>query len=574
MGRLFRRVAGITASFALLPGTSVLAADDPPRESAAPQVQAKVPAAATAGNWEGFYFGGHVGGATGTTTFSSPYGPDLFGGSVTTPAFLAGLQVGYNWLARPQLLLGVEASGSYLTSQGQNTCVQPNTEQIGATCQAFPNAIATFTGRVGYLTEPNGRTLIYGKAGAAWMHSQLYANPNNAGFDGFNLTAETGTSGTQAVGVWGWTVGLGVEYAFAPKWSLNLGYDYMHFSGINMQMPPTTSVTPGGEVSSVAGGTSSVTQDMHIARIGLNYHWGGPSKAPADSDAGASEPRSDWVPGWEAEIGLRYWYSSGNFQTTNSQSNTPNSAAASNLSYNGLTGHSGELFGRLDAPFNGFVKGFVGAGGITGGTMYDEDWGLGKVLSSEPTGYQITQSNIGGSLSYLTVDLGYNVLRGPDHKVGLFVGYNRYQMSLNATGIYYPVGPSVGAQYSSSVPTISDNSTWQSLRLGLSAQLWPWNRFRIDADLAYLPYVNLNGLDSHWLRNANFPVNGTGNGVQGELVLSYYVTDAFSIGVGGRYWSMWTNSASYSFGGYEYVTESTNRYGVFLQGAYRFSTPK
>ncbi|SJZ72123.1 Opacity protein [Enhydrobacter aerosaccus] len=572
---LYRRLVGIAALLTCASGSPVLAADDPPLSAETSPSQAQSRAVEPVrSNWEGFYLGGHVGGATGTATFSSPYGSDLFGGSVNTPAFLAGLQAGYNWLPTSQLLLGVEVSGSYLVSQGQNTCAQPNTEQIGATCQAFPNAIASFTGRIGYLTEPNGRTLIYGKAGAAWMHSQLYANPNSAGFPGFNLTAETGTGGSQAVGVWGWTIGAGVEYAVSSKWSLNVGYDYMRFSGINLQTPPTTNVTALREVDSVVGGTSSVTQDLHIARLGLNYHWGGPSKTADESYASAPDTRSTWKPGWEAEVGLRYWYSSGNFQTTNSESNTPNSPAGSNLSYNGMTGHTGELFGRVDAPFNGFVKGYVGGGGITGGTMYDEDWGLGKALSNEPTAYQVTQSNIGGSLSYVTLDLGYNVLRGPDHKIGLFAGYNRYQMSLNATGIYYPTAPSAGAQFASNVPVISDNSTWQSLRLGMSAQVWPAERFRVDADLAYLPYVALNGMDAHWLRNAFFPVNGTGNGVQGELVLSYYVTDAFSIGVGGRYWSMWTNSASYSFGSYEYVTQSTNRYGVFLQGAYRFGTPK
>lgn len=570
----YRRLAGIAALFTGALGSSAIAADDPPREAEAAQSQTQTRRVEPVrGNWQGFYFGGHVGGATGTTTFYSPYGSDLFGGSTTTPAFLAGLQVGYNWLPMPQLLLGLEASGSYLTSQGQNTCMQPNTEQIGSTCQAFPNAIATFTGRVGYVTEPNGRTLIYGKAGAAWMHSQLYANPNSASFPDFNLGAETGDSASQAVGVWGWTIGAGVEYAFAPKWSLNLGYDYMRFTGISMQTPPTTSVSQAGEVSSVAGGTATVTQDMHIARIGLNYHWGGPSRTSSDS-SDASPAGTAWVPGWETEVGLRYWYSSGNFQTTNSQSNTPNSPAGSNLSYNGMTGHSGEIFGRIDSPYNVFFKGFVGAGGITNGSMYDEDWGLGKELAgANPIGYALTQSNIGGSLSYLTADVGYNVLRGPDHKIGLFVGYNRYQMSLNTTGLTDLVNNG-GATTPGNVLGISDNSTWQSLRLGLSAQVWPRQRFRVDADLAYLPYVSLNGMDSHWLRSAYFPVNGTGNGVQGELILSYYVTDAFSVGVGGRYWSMWTNSATYSFGGYEYVTQSANRYGVFLQGAYRFGSPK
>ncbi len=563
----YRRLAGVAAFFSLVVTVPAVAADDPPGKPEGSETRAERRSVAPA--WEGFYFGGHVGATAGTASFSSPYGPDLFGGSVSTPGFLAGLQVGYNWLPRPQLLLGLEASGSYLTSQGNNTCVQPNTEQIGSDCRAYPNAIATFTGRLGYLTEPNGRTLVFGKAGAAWMHSNLSVNPNNAGFDGFHLTAETGNPVSQSVGVWGWTVGAGMEYAFASKWSLNLEYDYLRFSGINIAVPPTTNVTPGSEVSSVPGGVSSVTQDLHIARVGLNYHWGGPSKASNDSSEDADAARRNWVPGWEFEVGARYWYSSGNFQTANGGTNS----LVSRLPYNGMTGHSGEAFGRLDSPYNVFFKGFVGGGGITSGTMYDEDWGLSKELSGpQPAGYQITQSGIDGSFNYLTADVGYNVLRGPDHKVGLFVGYNRYQTLMNTQGIFELAGPDPGATTPSGVNAITEIDTWNSLRVGLSTQVQLWDRFKIDTDLAYLPYVNVDGLDMHRLRNLNFPVNGTGNGFQGELILSYFVTDAFSIGVGGRYWSMWTTNA-YSPDGTSYYTLNTDRYGVFLQGSYRFKTP-
>jgi hypothetical protein len=57
-----------------------------------------------------------------------------------------------------------------------------------------------------------------------------------------------------------------------------------------------------------------------------------------------------------------------------------------------------------------------------------------------------------------------------------------------------------------------------------------------------------NGLDTHWLREpvAFFPSGGTGRGVQAEVILSYRVTEMLTLGVGGRYWSMWTTNASQS----------------------------
>jgi hypothetical protein len=46
--------------------------------------------------WTGFYGGGHVGAAAGTANFTDPFGSSIFGDNVTTSAFLAGGQIGYN----------------------------------------------------------------------------------------------------------------------------------------------------------------------------------------------------------------------------------------------------------------------------------------------------------------------------------------------------------------------------------------------------------------------------------------------------------------------------------------------
>ena len=214
-------------------------------------------------------------------------------------------------------------------------------------------------------------------------------------------------------------------------------------------------------------------------------------------------------------------------------------------------------------------------GGITNGSMYDEDWGLGSNLASEPSGYEITQSGVNGAMSYLTADIGYDVLRGRDHKVGLFVGYNRFQTSLNTQGCEQLVSPGSGV-CSPTIPNgtnvISENDTWHSLRVGTAAEVEILDRLKLGVDLAYLPYVFVESLDEHKVRSLNFPSTGTGNGVQAEILLSYRVTDSFNVGIGGRYWAMWTTNAwlkDYS----SYVTLDTQRYGVFLQASYSFSTP-
>jgi hypothetical protein len=107
------------------------------------------------------------------------------------------------------------------------------------------------------------------------------------------------------------------------------------------------------------------------------------------------------------------------------------------------------------------------------------------------------------------------------------------------------------------------------------------DRVKLSADVAYLPYVSMTGRDNHLLRATTtfFDQQGTGQGVQLESILSYYVTDFFNIGVGGRYWAMWTTSGTDTCTGCDGVGVvsppnparfNTERYGVFLQGAYKF----
>ncbi len=536
-----------------------------------------VPAAAADKNWDwsGFYFGGHLGGFTGTTTFSNPEGPSIYGDDVTTPGFMAGLQGGYNWLFRPQWLAGIEGSASLLSSQGHNTCFQSSTTFVGSDCKAMPRELVTLAGRLGYLPQPGSRTMIFGKAGVAWMHTDVSANPNNTGFPGFSLSGDPNVAGdpiVTSISLWGWTVGGGLEYALGPRWAASAEYDYVRFSGGRIETPQTISADNAGQVTTMpGGGIAGISQDMHVFRLGLNYRLDGArTDTSADDPAGTASGEHAWQPNWEFEGGARYWFSWGNFQSSNG---TP-TMLVSRLPYNNMEGHSGEIYARLDSPFDVFVKGLAGGGGISNGTMYDEDWGLSNQLALEPTGYEITQSGVNGSFNYFTFDVGYNVMRGADHKVGLFIGYNRYQAVMNTLGCQQLVAPDSGVcspNISSDVNGISEIDTWHSLRLGVATDLIAWKRVKIATDIAYLPYVYVDGLDIHRLRNLYFPVTGTGQGVQAEILLSYSITQALSVGLGARYWAMWTTNASQTTDPGNFLTLSTDRYGVLVQAAYKFN---
>jgi hypothetical protein len=61
--------------------------------------------------------------------------------------------------------------------------------------------------------------------------------------------------------------------------------------------------------------------------------------------------------------------------------------------------------------------------------------------------------------------------------------------------------------------------------------------------------VFVDAEDRHYAGNtptvvSHNPMEGSGVGTQLEVMLSYDVTDQISVGVGGRYWAMWTTDAT------------------------------
>ncbi len=541
-------------------------------------------------SWTGFYFGGSLGAAAGTATFSDPLGPSIFGDKVNTTSLLAGLQVGYNWQVAPRWVVGLQADTNYLDSGGDFTCMQSSSAIVGSNCAVSPHVLGSLTGRAGLLVDQLGRTLLYGKGGGAWMNSDILITPNR---DFTAAGTPAGASTNANSNAWGGTVGAGIEHALTPAWSVGLEYDYYRFATNSVSVPATLSFN-GGAGAAVAGSRASVTPDMQVVKLALNYHWDqDPRIAWADAPVfgmTAMPPKARPAPtlftGWEVDAGARYWYSSGWEKNT-----TGTGALTSQLVYGNLTGQSGEFFARIDTPSRLFVKGFLGAGGLNGGTNTDEDWGSAAAGAiGGPSGFMLSNSAASGWFNYAVGDVGYDMLHGQNYKFGPFVGYSYFRQNANAYGctqVQPIVASCVNAGDNPNRVTLTEDETWQSLRVGVSAIATIWDRWGINGDIAYLPYGQYSGLDSHWQRLpvAFYPQSGTSRGVQAELVLTYLVTDNLELGIGGRYWAMWTAGARQSchggcdptnaFG--QFVTEppgsytaNTERFGTFVQVSYRF----
>jgi opacity protein-like surface antigen/outer membrane protease len=527
-------------------------------------------------SWAGFYIGVHDAAYAGSTTFDDPFGPSIFGDRVRTPAFGFGAQMGYNWQVA-KWVYGLEADGTWLAGSGGTfTCGAFTGFYVSANCGAHPESFGTLTARLGMALGPEGHTLVYAKGGFAWQDTSVTATSN---FNPFTSPQTNGRSFIQA----GWTIGAGVEQALTPAWSVKAEYDYLNFGHSGSVALPPSFVGPVAIVQNVAsfspfpGATSNVSSNAHVFKLGLNYKL---DQDPfttfgAAAPQYAKAPAYSWAPGWSFEGGGRYWYSWGRFQKDLPSGPVNDKSLVSRLTFND-TANTGEFFGRIDTPANIFVKGYVGGGRISSGHLNDEDW-----FPFSTVAYSNTLSPVSaGPLSYGTIDVGYDFLRGSWYKAGAFVGYNRYSYKLNAVGCTQIANPNSDCIPSipTSVAVITESDTWNSARVGFSAETQLFDRWKLSGDVAYVPYTKFTGTDNHFLRDLVIRESGHGQGVQAEAFLNYYVTDALSLGVGGRYWALWTTSGSdtFIFSGVSNGPSSRNdtfraeRAGVTFQGSYKF----
>ena len=245
----------LAASIVVFGTATASAADLAPRYYKAPP-----PVVSPLYNCSGFYAGINGGWGsshncwTRTATLGVPVLPvavgchDASGGTV-------GGQVGYRWQAS-NWVFGLEAQGNWADFSGSNV----STAFPAVTNRTKIDAFGLFTGQIGYAWN---NVLAYVKGGAAVTDNR---------YNG--LVTATGTVfDTVSDTRWGGTVGVGVEYAFAPNWSAGLEYDHM-FMGTNNYA--FTSVSP---VAGINTRNESIKQDVDLVTVRVNYRFGGPTVA-------------------------------------------------------------------------------------------------------------------------------------------------------------------------------------------------------------------------------------------------------------------------------------------------------
>lgn len=237
---------------ALALGNSAIAADIP----------LKAPYLRPAFDWSGFYIGGHTGYGWGSSraVLTDPL-------AVSTQSVFSGLiggvQGGYNVRLPSGLLLGVEADLTFPNYFTSNSVVSTLAGARSEVVEKLDYA-GTVRGRIGYAS---GHWLFYATGGFAFA-GERFINTPDLGPDQKHINVRPG-----------WAAGAGIEYAFAPHWSVRAEYLYTQFDRANIRFPS------GAEYNS--------TLDFQQVRIGLNRKLDWPGSGNRSPKTDLTDPESD-----------------------------------------------------------------------------------------------------------------------------------------------------------------------------------------------------------------------------------------------------------------------------------------
>jgi outer membrane immunogenic protein len=222
------------------------------------------PPAAALPNWTGCYIGGNIGGGWSKTEqtrvglIDGTVIPAQDYGSATRSKFIGGGQVGCDYQFGAWV---VGLQGMFDFGTITNSHFFPPFPTFLST-DSMKN-IYTATARVGYLFAP--QVLGYVKGGAAWTTADSVVTIPSAA----NFLSETSLGNRRS----GWTIGGGLEWMFAPGWSVFGEYNYMDFDRKNISYVNGPFVAPGSVPDVIS--TRLIAQQ---ALFGVNYKFtfGGP----------------------------------------------------------------------------------------------------------------------------------------------------------------------------------------------------------------------------------------------------------------------------------------------------------
>jgi outer membrane immunogenic protein len=233
-------------------------------------------------SWSGCYVGGDLGLGWSRTNISEPPEPAAFGAQHFAPlgtsiavnphaAALGGPEIGCDHEFANNWVIGAAGDFSWAHISGQTADPFFVGKFIPTILvSAKIDWLASATARVGYAWD---RLLFYGKGGAAWTReTYTVSNLGSWGNPVTQFCSFPGCSPTATETRAGWTLGLGLEWAFAPAWSAGVEYDHYGFGSHNVVLVQANTVA-----GTPASGPVSVRDDIDVVKLKLNYRfsWAG-----------------------------------------------------------------------------------------------------------------------------------------------------------------------------------------------------------------------------------------------------------------------------------------------------------
>ena len=159
------------------------------------------PVYAPAFTWTGFYVGAQVGHGWGDTEFSD--GTDSI--SFDQDGWFGGGFIGFNW-QKDRFVFGIEGDAN-------GADIDFSASSGGFRLESSVDSLFSIRGRIGVAHE---RWLVFATGGWAWANIE-------------DRVSSGGLSGSQDDTLDGWTLGSGVEYAFAQNWTARVEYRHYDF---------------------------------------------------------------------------------------------------------------------------------------------------------------------------------------------------------------------------------------------------------------------------------------------------------------------------------------------------------
>ena len=230
-------------------------------------------------SWTGFYVGLNAGGAWNDSNLTtrtldpalsyfaatSPPAIALVGNqNINRSGFTGGVTGGYNWQVN-NAVIGIEADFNYFGVRGSTTgtavypCCLASTFTVNSSVST--DWLATVRGRAGFLATP--AFLFYGTGGLAVANVKA----NYLFTDTFSPATESASISTTR---YGWTAGVGGEYALMNGWSIKAEYLYVDLGRASTTSNNLT-LAAGTFPVPIQTFTHTVNLRSNIGRVGINY---------------------------------------------------------------------------------------------------------------------------------------------------------------------------------------------------------------------------------------------------------------------------------------------------------------